>query len=164
MALMVGLLIAGYTFVYASIKGANPWDVLVSAITGQPLDATLRSEKAASSVPNGTVTSVEGAAGIIENFHPGNDPDGNHQTHGHVACASSEMTIYIGLRLRARGFLVTGHSGFPPIGTHTKNSWHYVDRAIDYNWPGGNEKAKLVECATQIIPGLAREYERKHSK
>lgn len=157
MTMGVFLLIVGYLGVYSAVKGANPIDVLVSTFTGKPLDASLRGNDVTPGMDydDGDNNPNTVGCGILENFHPNNDPDGNHQTHGHLAMESEAALIIVGNMLIAIGARVGEHRAFGGVqGKHDSNSWHYENKAIDYNFDG-NERALLIDAATKKIPRWA---------
>lgn len=141
------LIMAGWVLVWTSIKGDgygghNPLNVIRSALSGE------RTGAAIDGVAIGTVSA--GGPGVYEDFGPWNDPDGNHQTHGHFA-GDPLLVVNAGRALQELGFRVTGHLLFPPVGVHTDGSYHYSQRAIDYNWPGPDERAQLSRARGVIL-------------
>lgn len=60
-----------------------------------------------------------------------------------IGGAGSEVLVALGKMFQSWGFRVGEHSAFGSIGKHATNSWHYLNRAIDINWPGAGEGGML---------------------
>ena len=70
-----------------------------------------------------------------------------------VRRTASEEAASLGTDLTARGFRVGGHSEFGNQGgpgAHMAGSYHYSDRALDINFDGPEEKAKLDTLAAEL--------------
>ena len=65
---------------------------------------------------------------------------------------ASRALVPIGHELQRRGFQVSGHPAFPPIGRHTPGSFHYLGRAIDVNHDQGNELGFLSSLYNTLAP------------
>lgn len=153
MALGIFLLLGGYVLVYAAVKGASPLDVLISSFTGQPLKTFTSGAPGASSP---AISVPHGGSKILELCWPSNQTDcggTGHDDHLHLAYGNPATLLVIAQGLVKKGFTVTGHPAFPPVGTgHVDNSYHYKGLAIDVNWHGsGDEAAKLDEAADWIM-------------
>jgi hypothetical protein len=147
------LILGGWVMVWTGVKGDgyggyNPLNVIRDVMTeGRGKGGNPR----ATGVGNIGVDYVEsGGPGVYEDFGPWNDPDGNHQGHGHFA-GERRLVIAAGNALQEMGFSVAGHPLFPPIGVHGVGSHHYIAEAIDYNWPGPDERTQLARGRAAIL-------------
>jgi TP901 family phage tail tape measure protein len=65
--------------------------------------------------------------------------------------------VDVGRKLRQQGYLVGEHPAFGGVApVHTANSYHYRGQALDINWPGGNEGAKLDQLRGWILANVQR--------
>jgi hypothetical protein len=145
------LVLGGWVMIWTGIKGDgrggyNPLHVISDAASGRSSGSGMGGDFATGDFGGGNM----GAPGVYEDFGPWDDPDGNHQTHAHFA-ADPALVIRAGRALQQLGFTVTGHPLFLPIGGHTEGSYHYTARAIDYNWPGPDERAHLARGRAVIL-------------
>ncbi len=74
------------------------------------------------------------------------------------AVISQAKLVAFGKLLQSKGYRVTEHPQFGGVKpVHMRGSWHYSNGAIDVNFDGSNEKAKLDEAtalaAKYGIPG-----------